>query len=218
MSPAKRQGTTRPRVLPADIFLRITRYTRMVLFGKWALGGVSLAIILLIVIIPLIEQTRDGKRISFVSAQATSGEQPVMLNPRLEGMTDKNEPYTVTAQRAIQQSEELVLLYTVQADLFKTDNTWMNLNAKEGRYDSGKQLLELWGDVALYQDSGYSFNTQRVDINTREGAASGKGEITGQGTLGNLRATGYSIERNGERMLFGGMGPERVYVDIRKAN
>lgn len=203
--------------LSADIFQRIARYTRMVFFGKWALGGISALIILTIIAIPLIEQTRDGKRISFVSTQASAGEQPVMLNPKLEGVSEKNEPYTATAERAVQESENVVLLYGVQADLFKTDNTWLNLSSKEGRYDSSANLLQLWGDVALYQDNGYSFLTQRVDIDTRKASAKGDGLVTGQGPLGNLTATGYAIESNGTHMRFGGHATERVLVRIQKA-
>ena len=208
----------KPRTaITADLFTRITRYTRMVFFGKWALGAVSLIIILLIIAIPLIEQTRDGKRISFVSTEgAVNGEHPVMYKPKLEGVTQKNEPFTATAARAVQQTENVVLLYDVQADLFKKDNTWVNLTSKEGRYDSEKNFLELWGDVVLYQDDGYNFATQRVDIDTRLGVASGKGEITGQGPLGKLKATGYAIEDNGARMRFGGATADRVYVTVQK--
>ncbi len=212
-------GAHKPRTsaITVDLFHRIARYTQMVLFGKWALGAVSLVIILLIIAIPLVEQTRDGKRISFVSTQQVlTGDKPAMLNPKLEGVTEKHEPYTATAQRAVQETENVVRLYTVQADLFKTDNSWLNMVANEGRYDSSKSLLELWGDVALYQDNGYSFNTQRVDIDTRKASAKGAGLVTGQGTLGNLTATGYSIEDNGARMLFGSPG-DRVLVKILKA-
>lgn len=211
-------GAHKPRTtVTGELFHRLARYTQMVFFGKWALGAVSLVIILLIIAIPLVEQTRDGKRISFISSQTVaSGEQPVMINPRLEGVTQKNEPYTVTAGRAVQESEEVVLLYAVQADLFKADNSWLNLKAKEGRYDSTNNLLALWGDVTLYQDNGYSFDTQRVDIDTRNASAGGDGQISGQGTLGNLTATGYSIEENGARMRFGTPG-QRVLVKILKA-
>lgn len=211
-------GSRLRATISADIFARITRYTRMVLFGKWALAGVSIFIILLIIIIPLVEQTRDGKRISFVSTQQVAGEHPVMLRPKLEGLTEDNEPYTATAARAVQQSENMVQLFEIQADLFKKDNSWLNLTAKEGSYDSGKGVLLLFGGVTLYKDDGYDFTSERVAIDTRSGTISGEGEIAGQGTLGNLRATGYSIEDNGRRMRFGNGGIKRVSVTIKKAN
>lgn len=211
-------GSRLRTTIPADIFVRLTRYTRMVLFGKWALAGVSIFIILLIIIIPLVEQTRDGKRISFVSTQQVAGEHPVMLRPKLEGLTGDNEPYTATASRAVQQSENVVQLFEVQADLFKKDNSWLNLIAQEGSYDSGKGRLELWGNVTLYKDDGYTFTTERVVVDTRRSVISGEGAINGQGTLGNLTATGYSIEDNGRRMHFGNNGAERVHVIIKKAN
>lgn len=211
-------GSRLRATISADIFARLARYTRMVLFGKWALAGVSIFIILLIIIIPLVEQTRDGKRISFISTQQVAGEHPVMLRPKLEGLTENNEPYTATAARAVQQSENMVQLFDVQADMFKKDNSWLNLTAKEGNYDSVKGVLVLLGSVVLYKDDGYTFTTERVVLDTRRGMISGEDRISGQGTLGNLRATGYSIEENGRRMRFGNGGTERVYVTIKKAN
>jgi lipopolysaccharide export system protein LptC len=202
--------------IPLELFARISRYTRMVLFGKWALGVVSTVIIIAIIAIPLIEQTRDGKRISFVSGQPQSGAKPVMLNPKLEGVTEKNEPFTATANKAVQESDSVIQLFGVQADMFKADNTWLNMKANEGRYDSSTNTLDLWGEVSLYQDNGYSFATNRVAINTKKASASGKELISGQGPLGNLTATGYAITDNGTHMQFGSTPPERVLVRIQR--
>ncbi len=202
--------------IPLEIFARITRYTRMVFFGKWALGAVSILIIIAIIAIPLIEQTRDGKRISFVSTQTQTGQQPVMLKPKLEGVTEKNEPFTATADRAVQETDNVIQLFGVQADMFKSDNTWLNLTSKQGRYDSSTRILDLWGEVSLYQDNGYSFTTNRVAIDTKQASASGKEQIIGQGPLGNLTATGYAITENGTHMQFGGTPQARVLVNIQR--
>lgn len=218
VTPSANMHTPKTRTgLSVELFSRLTRYTRMVLFGKWALGVVSVLIIIAIIAIPLVEQTKDGKRISFVSAQPSgSSEQPVMLNPKLEGTTEKNEPFTATAQRAVQENEESVRLFGVQADMFKSDNSWLNLTANEGLYNSKTRMLELWGNVNVYQDNGYQFATPRVMINTREGQASSAEGISGQGSIGNLVATGYAIRDNGSYMRFGSEGT-RVVVKILKA-
>jgi lipopolysaccharide export system protein LptC len=202
--------------ITADIFNRITRYTRLVFVGKWALAGVSIVIILSIVAIPLVEQSKAGKRISFVSTHTTGTDHPVMLQPKLQGTTDNNEPFTVTAARAVQESETLVRIYEVQADLFKRDNSWLNLTADQGMFNSEARSLTLTGKVSLYQDQGYSFVTERVDIDTRRAAARGDGLIQGQGPLGNLTATGYVVEDNGAHMRFGNKGINRVLVRIQK--
>jgi lipopolysaccharide export system protein LptC len=202
--------------ISADIFNRISRYTRLVLVGKWTLAAISIVIMLSIVAIPLLEQSKAGKRISFVSSRINGTGHPEMVRPKLQGATDDNEPFTVTAERAVQESESLVHIYEVQADLFKRDDSWLNLTAKEGMFNSEARTLTLLGKVSLYQDQGYNFATERVEIDTRHASARGDGVINGQGPLGNLIATGYVIENNGAHMRFGNGGVDRVWVRIQK--
>lgn len=206
-----RADSLRPRT-PGDIVSRIARYTKMVFVGKWALGAISTIIILTVIIIPLLDQDGGGARISFVSTHGVTGDTPSMVKPKLQGVTKNNEPFTATADRAVQKTPELVELFNVQADLFRKDNSWMGITSKAGLYNSQKNLLTLTGDVSLYEDTGYSFATQRVDIDTKAASARGDGVITGQGPLGNLHATGYVLEDSGAHMRFGQKG--RVTVRI----
>ena len=207
--------THKPRSLSAELILRVARYTQMVLVGKWTLGVVSLVIILVIIIIPLLEDKDKSARISFVSTSAgIDGKAPAMIKPKLQGVSDNNEPYTATADRAEQLSKDEVRFFNLQADLTRADNSWLNVTAKEGLYNSARSLLILTGNVVLYEDSGYMFTSQRVDIDTEKAAASGDGVIEGQGPLGNMRATGYLIAESGAVMKFGQKG--RVTVRVVK--
>lgn len=201
----------KPKYPGSDIFRRVARYTRIVLVGKWALGAISLLILLVIIIIPLLNKS-DGARISFVSSGTDSKGSPVMMLPKLQGVSGNNEPYTVTADRAVQKPDDMVDLFNVQADLFRANNAWIGLTAHEGVYNSASRLLTLTGDVTLFQDTGYSFTSQRVDIDTQKATASGDGQITGYGPLGNLDAMGYAIMDNGARMQFGQTGRVKVRI------
>jgi len=212
-SQAEQNSILRPRKLSGDIISRIGRYTHMVLVGKWALGAISLLIILTIIVIPLLNKDNGGARISFVSASTGSDDKPIMEKPKLQGVSSNNEPYTATADRAVQKTAELVELFNVQADLFRQDNSWIGLTAKNGLYNSKSAILTLTGDVSLYEDGGYAFTSQRVDIDTKAASAGGEEVIIGQGPLGNLVATGYFIGEGGARMQFGRKGRVKVVIE-----
>lgn len=193
---------------------RIARYTKLVLVGKYTLGTISLVLIALVITIPLFDHSKSGARISFVSSTASHQDMPVMNRTKLQGVDTKNQPFTITADKVVQESEELVHLYNVQGDLLRANNSWLNMTANEGLYDSQSKHLVLTGNVTLYQDTGYNFTTERVEIDTKQAVASGKEEIQGEGPLGNMVAMGYEIADNGKRMHFGGSG--RVHVHLNR--
>lgn len=191
---------------------RIARYTRLVLVGKYTLGSISLLLIALVISIPLLDSSNNSARISFVSSTESTLDMPVMNRTKLQGVDAKNQPYTITADKVVQESNERVHLYNVQGDLLKANNTWLNMTSQEGFYYSDAKRLELIGQVTLYQDNGYSFSTQRVDVDIKQAVASGAEEIKGEGPIGNMVAKGFKISDNGQHMFFGGIG--RVTVRI----
>jgi lipopolysaccharide export system protein LptC len=207
------QGSLMRMMETGELIRRIGRYTRMVFVGKWTLAGMSLLILGAVIVIPLLEQTRDGARISFVSSKVVTGnDQPVMEKPKLQGLDAQDQPYTITASRAIQESATKVRMFEVQGDLF-SNGSWLNLTADRGLFDKTKSTLLLEGNVVLYRDDGTVVNTTRAEIDTKAGSARADAPISGQGPLGTLNGVGYSIEQSGAVMRVGKPG-ERVKVRI----
>ena len=59
-----------------------------------------------------------------------------LLNPRFESNDDKNQPYTITAKRAIQgeTNEDLVILEDPLADILLENGNWIAIKAEQGAY------------------------------------------------------------------------------------
>lgn len=201
-----------------DVFSRLTRYTRFVLFGKWFLAGISLLILLSLMAWPLVSKDGSGVRISFVSSEvkdAVGGVAPVMENPRFQGVDKKGQPYIVTAARAIQQSATQVTLEDVKGELSMKDQNWLTLTAKNGEFRDDKKILYLLNGVTMRHPDGYLVITDRAAVDTVKSTAYGDRAVQAQGPMGNLLATGFEIRDNGNYLKFGQNG--RVNVQIRKS-
>lgn len=206
------QGPLLRMMEPGELIRRIGRYTRMVFVGKWALGGLSLLILGAVIVIPVLEQTKEGARISFVSTHMAENAQPVMESPKLQGLDAAGQPYTITATRAIQESATKVRMFGLQGDLF-SKGSWLNLTADRGVFDKTTNQLLLEGNVVLYRDDGTTVNTTRAEIDTKAGTVRANASVEGQGPLGTLEGVGYSIEQSGAVMRVGTPGA-RVKVTI----
>ena len=207
-----------PGLREADtVFGYISRYTRFVVFSKWFLGVVSLLAMTLLIAWPLLSHNNSGVRVSFVMQEGKNGQSsvtPVMNKPRYEGADNKGQKYTITADKATQQSTTLIGLENVAADMFPSSGAWLSLTAKAGEYHDDSKLLFLSGGVMLYHEDGYQFTTERVKVDTKTSTAHGDLAVEGQGPMGKLLATGFEIRDNGSRILFGGRG--RVNMTLNK--
>lgn len=202
----------------ASLFGRLTRYTRFVLLSKWFLGMFAVLLLVMLIVWPLIS-TEDGTRISFEGqAVSASGEKtsPTMFNPRFQGVDGEMRQYTVTADKAVQQTKDLAQLHNVKAELFFADQSWLTISANTGDFSEKDQLLNLYGNVTLTHAAGYVVVTDTAHMRVKENYAWGDGPVEGVGPTGKLLATGFEIRDNGSRMVFGKQG--RVNVEITRKN
>jgi lipopolysaccharide export system protein LptC len=177
------------------------RRSRFVFMSKIALGVMITLLLGLIIILPLMQ---DESRITLTSEAPGEELQPVMVNPKFQGMDGQNQPFTVTATRASHTDADTVQMENIQADMTMKDRTWLALSSNTGTLNLKDQTLLLAGNVKLYHDQGYEFSTERVRIDTATGNATGESPLTGQGSIGNFRAEQFSIFDKGERMVLSG--------------
>jgi len=186
-------------------------YTRFVLFSKTMLWGVALGLASLIVILPLINKDQTGVRIVFSNVEMTESQtMPKMMNPRYQGVSEKNEPYSVTADYALQAGESYVELHNLKADITMQDAHWAALTADDGTLDISSQTAFLKGKVKLFHDAGYSMETEDVTLKLKQSTADSQKIIRANGPLGSLEAAGFTVSENGMRILFN--GPVRVVL------
>jgi len=183
----------------------IHRYSRFVACMKLALPAAAVALLLLVAVWPriqsAIERLHRLPRIDLSQARDLR-----MVNLRYSGRDRHDRPFTVTADAARQRPEvdDLVELEGPKADMTTENDTWLALTAYSGIYRPQSQLLDLFGDVELFQDKGNEFKTDSAHIDMAKGSASGDDPIEGHGGFGTIEAQGFRIENQGDIIIFTG--------------
>ena len=129
-----------------------------------------------------------------------------MVQPRYTGIDKDNRPYVLTANAATQksQADDLVSLDLPRADMTTNSGNWVEITGYTGAYQTQPQLLDLYGDVELYQDRGNEFHTDSARLDIANGSAVGNDPVVGQGPFGHVTAEGFAMYQHGEIINFTG--------------
>lgn len=182
---------------------RIPLYLRLLSFGKISIAAAVMLMVLMVVIVPLLKPEEEGLRIAIEqSDEPLSVDKPVMKNPRFESVDKDNNPYTVRAREAVQESEDTVLMRKINADIELDNDLWLALTAHAGRFQMQRQQLQLSKAVQLIANNGYELRSPEVWVDMKRGTVSSEAGVAGQGPFGKLKAERFLIESAAKRMLF----------------
>ena len=172
------------------------------------------ALVLTVIVITWDEAARrvePAKKQDVLPESATI--QNELLKPVFNSVDDKNQPYTVTADRAIQgrDNPDIVQLENPVADIKLESGEMINGDAQSGLYEQKTQKLNLEGDVHIKHSNGYTLSTEelRVDMITRK-AYSGR-DVFVEGDGGSIDAKGLEGDVGGETLIFN--GPAKVILN-----
>ncbi len=193
-------GKAPPRLALRD------RYSKFVGAMKLLLPAMAAALILLIVAWPQLTGVRDKFQLGISNLGSDQLENLSMLNARFDGVDEKDQPYSVTADIATQsrRGENLIELELPKADISMTDGSWLAMTARVGEYDRDARLLNLHGAVSLYHDKGFELQTSTARIDLGAGVAEGDQPVEGHGTAGTIKAEGFRVEERGRTIFFTG--------------
>ncbi len=202
--PASRRRLRLPRQ-PPRLSMR-NRYSIFVGFMKVLLPALAAALILLVVAWPQFTIENDRFRLSVSELALEQADSLTMLNARFDGVDEKNQPYTITADVATQSQtdKDLVELELPKADITLQDGAWLALTARSGEYRREREILDLVGSVNLFHDKGFELNTETARIDLKTGVAEGARPVEGQGSLGSIDAEGFRVLDRGARIVFTG--------------
>lgn len=129
-----------------------------------------------------------------------------LLNPRFESVDEKAQPYTVTADRALQGSdnEDLVILERPVADMTLTSGNWIAVKAQQGAFLQETQRLLLKGDVEMFHDQGYQMQMAELHVDLDKNTAWSETDVYGQGPAGTLNAKGLQADNVQGKLIFSG--------------
>ena len=194
-----------------------SRYTRFVYLMRFILPAVALALIVLVIGWSQMEGGKTRFRLNFASVAPEGSSKLAMEKPRFTGVDGDERPFTVTANAANQVAagSRLVDLDNPVADVTLQDGTWIALRSTEGTYDQQTRELELRGEVNLFHDQGYEFQTSSAFLNLQEGKAYGKEPVQGQGPFGHLKSEGFQVANHGKVVFFTGRAVLLLYSKPR---
>jgi lipopolysaccharide export system protein LptC len=136
-----------------------------------------------------------------------------LIKPVYNSVDDKNQPFTVTADKATQgrDNPDIVELEKPVAALTQADGSKIEGNAAIGLYEQKSQKLNLSGDVHLKHSDGFTLSTEelRVDLATQK-AYSGR-DVRVEGPDGTIDATGLEGDTETGTLIF--TGPAKVILN-----
>lgn len=182
------------------------RYSMFVGLMKVLLPAMAAALILLVIAWPHFTIDKDTFRLGLAGLAPRQAESLSMLNARFDGIDDKDQPYTLTADVATQsdRNDKLINLELPKADITLEDGSWLALTARSGQYDRESRQLDLSGSVSLFHDRGFEMLTESARIDLANGTAEGTQPVQGHGTAGVIDAQGFQVFDRGERIIFTG--------------
>ncbi len=122
------------------------------------------------------------------------------------GTDDKDQPYVLQADFAKQspKRESEIILTAPKADISLNDGTWIALRAKNGLYDQVQKLLNLYESVEIFQNEGFTIETEDANFDLIGDIAYGQTAVTGYGPSGEIESEGFEIEQKGAIIHFTG--------------
>ncbi len=137
-----------------------------------------------------------------------------LLNPRYESVDNKGQPFTITAARAIRGSndEQIVTLDEPKGDIELQNGRWLSINANTGLYNQAAQRLMLSDNVQLFDNEGYTLETEKMNIDMKTQKILADYKVYGQGPTGIIRAAGMYSDVEQGLLSFKGPATLTLYV------
>ena len=190
---------------------RRTRFVR-------ALRGVLVFGLVLVAANAGIQVLRSGLADSRPAPVAVGGEGQRIVNPRFTGRDADGAPFVLTADAAVRRAAGAAALTDLERPALDyqligaTDQASVVL-ADSGVYDERTEQLRLTGNVSLETRSGYRFETVAATLFLEESAIVGEAPVEGRADWGAVRADGFEVRDDGERIIFRDDVRTRFYMD-----
>ncbi len=129
-----------------------------------------------------------------------------LVNPRFESVDQKQQPFTITAERAVQGTDDegMLILEKPIGDILLNDGAWLAIKANQGAYKEETQKLLLNGNVRLFHDTGYSMETEKLYVDLKNSTAMSDVDVYIQGPAGTLNAKGLQGDNQSGNLVFTG--------------
>ena len=135
-----------------------------------------------------------------------SGTKITMESPHLSGYSPDQRPYELWAKTATQDLADPnhVDLKALRAKVLMEDRSTLTLDARDGRFDTKEQLLNLSKDIFLQTSSGYEARLSQAFVDIGKGTVTSEEHVDVKLLQGTLTADKLRITSGGEIIRFEG--------------
>lgn len=188
----------------ADL-LSARRYSSFVRSMRVALPSLALMTLGVVLIWPGLQSRVGGLTVSFAHVDQVNSELR-MLAPRLTGTDKEGRAYTVTANSAIPERNDMsrIKMEQIDGDMTLSDGTWVNVTSPYGVYDKLLRRMELTGPINVHTDRGYEMSAKSALVDLAKSAITSDEPVALQGSFGTLEADRGRLEDRGRHVYFDG--------------
>jgi len=181
-------------------------YSRFVSLAKRILPAAAATLLMLVAVWPRLQEALEKVHIPLPRLDLREAQDLRMVNARFTGVDRLNRPYVVTAEAARQNinADDLVSLEGPKGDMTTETGSWFEVMSYTGIYKPEHQLLDLFGEVQLFQDKGNEFHTDSAHVDMSDGSGWGDEPIEGRGPFGRVTGEGFRIADHGDTIIFTG--------------
>jgi lipopolysaccharide export system protein LptC len=181
------------------------RYSRFVTVMKKVLSAGAALIIFAVLAFFFVERQPRGLQLAYEKLGRVENDL-AMMKPKLTGTDAKGRPFTITADRAVQDAHnpKKATLTDLEADLALEHDNWINARAHTGIVDMNTGQLELAGGIDVYTGTGYELHSRTASANLKQSVIHGHEKVTGQGPDGTLSADSFHADRETSLLTLSG--------------
>ena len=164
----------------------------------------------MLIIWPMLNPVEKHMKLTFSTITSNEMGMPQMLNPQFQGVDNKNQPYHIMADIAVQETDDNVRLSQVRGDIALEDKNGVHITADGGNILLPKKFLKLYGAVRMVSNDGFEINTESAAIQLKEKIVQGDAQVQVEGPPGRLNASGFLLDGNENTLRF--YGPVKMIV------
>lgn len=182
------------------------RRSQKVSWAKRLLPAAGLLLLVALAAAPELGAGPEANRIAYhIDPGAAAMPASRLLGAKYHGIDAQGQPYTVTADTAVELAADNVTLAEPMGDITLKSGAWLMLKADNGVYHPKSGLLDLKDGVTLYRNDGLILNTPTMSVNMHEGSAESDNPTQVQGPFGTLNAQhGFILTDRGAHVTFKG--------------
>lgn len=184
-------------------------YSKTVSRLRWVLPGIALLAVLTLFIWPYWHAHQ-------ISVSMVDNVPNLMIeNLNMTGLDTKDQPYALTATRALQaqNNKDIIRLENPTGEITLEDGTEVKGKALKGRLKESERKLWLGGSVILTHDKGYRFLSEEMNIDMDKSTAWGSQPVVIEGNFGSARGQGFNLYDAGEKMIIKGPAKASIRMD-----